>query len=170
MKLILTFLMSLLVICGPGAVGSDLLGGDDGNTLPWPWGSECPFPWSNIEGMWEQKEPKSEQFGSNYFEFEIIDEWESGVHVFRVSQYDAVGDLVATGKGVSPKGRRIVRSVLLPVDGSDANDAYTVIVRAYTEDRCSDELVTVLTMRKNGAPLGEDVHMIVKKTTFSARN
>lgn len=139
--------------------------GEGGDTLPWPWGTECPFPWNSIEGMWEEKEPKSGAFYETYFEFEIIEVWQSGTHVFRVNQYDGTGSMIATGKGVSPSGQRIVRAMLLPTTQSERNKSYFVIVRAYTEDRfaCSDQLVTVLTMRERGATLDKDLHMIIKK-------
>jgi hypothetical protein len=149
---------------GSIANASSILG-EGGDTLPWPWGSECPFPWNSIEGMWEEKEPKTEGFLETYFEFEIIEVWESGTHVFRVNQFDGEGNIVATGKGVSPSGQRIVRAMLLPTADSEDRKSYFVVVRAYTEDRftCSDKLVTVLTMRERGAPLDDDLHMIIKK-------
>ncbi|NQY99380.1 MAG: hypothetical protein HRT45_01765 [Bdellovibrionales bacterium] len=160
-------ILGVLVLIGFGSVAqATSVLGEGGDTLPWPWGSECPFPWNSIEGMWEEKEPKTEGFLETYFQFEIIEVWQSGTHVFRVQQYDGEGNLVAEGKGVSPRGQRIVRAMLLPTDSTGEAKSYFVIVRAYTEDRfsCSDKLITVLTMRERGAPLDDDMHMIIKKS------
>jgi len=137
---------------------------EGGDSLPWPWGSECPFPWHNIEGMWTESEPKTEDLPVSFFEFEIIDYWSNGTRVFRVTQYSESGDVLAVGRGTAPRGQKIVRAVLLP--SRPGHVSFSAIVRAYTEDRfvCSDKLVTVLTMRKRGATPSEDVHLIIGKT------
>lgn len=161
---LITILLALLVVSVPAQSETYKPFSDDGQVLPWPWGTECPFPWHNIEGMWTESEPRTEFLPVTYFEFEIIDEWASGTRIFRVTHFDEEGNVLAVGRGTASKGYKIVRAVLLPRDKSE--ESYSVIVRAYREDRfgCSDKLVTVLTMRKAGATPEEDVHMVIGKS------
>ena len=162
---LISVLLTLFVISFPAQAEIYQPMGDGGQVLPWPWGSECPFPWHNIEGMWTESEPRTESLPITYFEFEIIDEWASGTRIFKVTHYDEEGNVIAVGRGTASKGYKIVRAVLLPKE--KGLDSYSVIVRAYTEDRfaCSDELVTVLTVRKRGATPEEDIHLIIGKST-----
>lgn len=170
MKFILVTLISLF-LCTINSAHSyappsyDFRG--NGEPLPWPWGTECPFPWNNIEGLWKAQTPEKRNTPSveSYYEFRIINKWNSGTRVFEVKKYSETGILLGEGKGYAPQGQKIVRAIVLGVDGMDIPN-HRVIVRAYREvsaSACGENLVTVLTARPMSDNEDEEIHYILLK-------
>ena len=153
----LAFGMSAMASAGPGDFAQD-------DPLPWPWGTECPFPWTTIDGYWEVAD---EEVVFDYFEFETTSVRESGTRVFQIRHYNRTGEMIAEGRGVSQKGQRIVRAALTTRGQKKPIERYWAIVRTYVENEtfsCEDRrLVTVLTLRPIGKPSSKDVHYLIEK-------
>lgn len=134
-----------------------------GDVLPWPWGSECPFPWSKIDGDWSTRGTIHEQFS-----FVYKGETKNGSRILDVSRFDEDGRLIGEGEGVSPKGERIVRAAMVGV-GPSKGKSYWALVRTYRENQAGsksctkNKLVTVITLRPVGSTQTEDVHIIIDK-------
>jgi len=131
--------------------------------IPWPWGTECPFPWSNIEGDWSVKTDGN--LLKHKFHFDIKGTWENGTRILNVIWYDASGTLMAKGEGLSSRGERIVRAAIGGATG-DGN-SYWAIVRAYHpkgKKSCSrTKLVTVITLR-SFYEQEPDIHLELEKS------
>ncbi|MCB0342893.1 MAG: hypothetical protein H6626_12570 [Pseudobdellovibrionaceae bacterium] len=156
--------LTLFFLAGPPSVASQ----DSGfvpleDTLPWPWGTECPFPWQDIEGMWKMR---SNVEGS-YFEFTVISELEDGSRVFEVTHYNEDFEIIAAGRGLAPSGKRIVRAAMhSPEEYKGRPYSYWAIVRSYerTNDYgCGGDLVTAVTFRPVEQAEGVDHHYILEK-------
>lgn len=154
-----TLALTALMITTAQAADHEVL-----DLLPWPWGSECPFPWTKIEGTWTVRKDDSQE----KFTFEVTGTWENGTNVLEVRRYDGKGRLIGVGEGISPKGERVVRAVMTGF-GPHAGKSYWAIVRTYSEkisnrkNSCArGKLVTVITLRPTDGS-SEDVHLIVDK-------
>jgi len=137
--------------------------------LPWPWGSECPFPWTQIEGDWVARKDHSERFT-----FIVKGTWENGTKVLEVRRFDSQERLIGIGEGVAPKGERIVRAAMTGV-GPDEGHTYWALVRTYVErinrrnrSCAKNKQVTVITLRpaEGNSP---DVHVIVDREDSNPR-
>ena len=121
---------------------------DKGDNFPWPWGSECPFPWQEIEGAYEVADgPKDGRYLGHFVVFDEIQEDRQGLKFMRVTQYDSRGFMVGEGTGFSQKDKRVVRGILTPVQ---EGPRYTVLVRSYAKRqgascRRPEDLVTAIT-------------------------
>jgi hypothetical protein len=153
--------------------------GDD-EVLPWPWDTECPFPWETIDGNWvvmsaSDREGVQQSVGINQDRFEIHIEYTSydGTRYFQIRRYDQYGRLRATGRGYSPKAAKIIRAAMFALDDqgrSNPGETCWAIVRAYQSDvnlDCDDDLTTVITVRpiSQNAATTSDVHYVVSKTS-----
>jgi hypothetical protein len=154
----------------PTLANSKYIAGDDDH-LPWPWGTECPFPWTDIQGVWRAYAPNMEDGRANdtvaygYYEFKVTSEWTNGTKVIEIVKYSAGGKVEGKGQGYSHPEQRIVRAIILGEAGSRL-DNHRVIVRAYHRDTtltCGGELVTVLTTRPVSDDEGNDRHYVLKK-------
>jgi hypothetical protein len=129
--------------------------------LPWPWGSECPFPWTRIEGDWVVRSGERH----DRFTFSVKGTWDNGTRVLEVLRYDSRGRLIGTGEGVAPRGERIVRAAMSG-QGSEKGKTYWALVRSYVEKRkmscAKGKLVTVITLRPTDGA-SPDVHLIVER-------
>lgn len=130
--------------------------------LPWPWGSECPFPWSRIEGEWTTRGSLTPE----RFSFTNKGELENGSRVLDVKRFDFEGELIGVGEGISPRGERIVRAGMVGV-GPDKGKTYWALVRTYRElekKSCSrTKQVTVITLRSASHDGEKETHFIVDK-------
>jgi len=147
--------MSVIPAHGKGASADDL--------LPWPWGSECPFPWTRIEGDWIARS----EDGGERFSLNVKRELDNGARVLEVRRYDALDNLIARGEGVSAKSQRVVRAAMVGV-GAYSGESYWALIRTYSETQkrtCSkNKQVTVITLRPANESTGDhDVHIIVDK-------
>jgi hypothetical protein len=127
---------------GQGYIG---IYGDD--VFPWPWGSECPFPWAEIEGTYKIRGMGGRgPYSGHYVSFEAIESKVQNVKLLSIMQYDRRGQLYSKGQVYSSRDQRIVKGILRNIKN---NDEYTVIVRSYVKDRtstCRDSaLVTAVT-------------------------
>jgi hypothetical protein len=102
--------------------------GDD--LFPWPWGSECVFPWANIEGSYVVKAVSPGLFDGHYIVLEVTGKNESLQNSLIITQFDSWGRLYARGRGFNQKNARLVDGALTPINHGPK---YVVIIRSYPE-------------------------------------
>jgi hypothetical protein len=115
-----------------------------GDVFPWPWGSECPFPWREIEGTWMVKGEDNSFFNGNSLTFDVKKE-DDGVKVLEIAQFDREANLRARGNGFSEKDKRVVKGIMT---SEQTGKNYTVMVRSYSKKSksCrSTDLVSAIT-------------------------
>ncbi|MCB0351597.1 MAG: hypothetical protein KDD38_10465 [Bdellovibrionales bacterium] len=157
-------LMALILLSLPsfGSSSFDTMGDD---LFPWPWGTECPFPWSDISGLYKVQSKEGGQFSRHYLVFDVSDSSREDLKFLTIRQYDRNGVLYAGGRGYSQKDQRVVRGVLSPENG---DPDYAVIVRSYVKDTgavCRGEnLVTAATFCPlRGKKCMEDSNYVLEK-------
>lgn len=155
--------LALLVLGSLSAAAKDICT-SNGDALPWPWGTECPFPWSMIEGEWSTLDIES----ADRFSFKVLSVDRRGGRTFEIKRYNADNELIAQGKGVASKRKKIIRAFLSSVQ-EEKKKNYWALVRAYSEEvgfTCSaDQLAVVVTLRTSRPKTCEkDMHMIIKKS------
>lgn len=155
-----------------GSYENEIYGDDD--VLPWPWGTECPFPWEHIEGVWKTSRPAAYKKGANgssrlalqvFYEFKVTNMRSSESKLVEITKYDSDGQVVGTGRGYSHPNQKIVRAVIIANQGVEMAN-HRVIVRAYKQKStlsCGSELVTVLTTRSMDNQSSSDRHYVLKK-------
>ncbi len=139
----------------------------DGEIFPWPWGLECPFPWSEIPGYW-QLESKTHQ---GYFEFIVSGKTASGGYILEVTEYSLDGEAKASGWSYSEGTERHIQVAMQSMDDRSNSAPFWAIVRTFADggkksQACNkaSRMVIVLTIR----PLAEntadrDSHYVIKK-------
>lgn len=163
MKKFLSFCaFTLLVFSSLGVSAQDTKGDD---LFPWPWGTECPFPWQEISGSYQVQSKDRGIYSWHFLSFEVNDSKREDLKFLKITQYDHRGIIQAEGRGYSKKDQRVVRGVLTPVDGSSD---YAVIVRSYVKDTkklCrGDNLVTAATFCPlRGRKCLEDSNYVLEK-------
>lgn len=98
----------------------------DPTPVPFPWGSEMPFPWSFIQGVWlaEYGELRS------YFSFKVVTSGERGIKQLEVKQIDPVTcKQVASGAGL--ESNRVVRAVM---NNPSRGFSYRLALRAFSDE------------------------------------
>lgn len=136
--------------------------------LPWPWGSECPFPWTRIEGSWVA----NTSGGAQRFDFLIVGSLSNGTVQLMVKWYDSFGNMIGQGEGLAPKTERIVRAALAGM-GAEESNSYWAFVRTYMAKKgkktcAKNQQVTVLTLRPADGK-GDERHFILEKLEENTR-
>lgn len=156
----------LLVVVGVGLLLTPLSYAGGPTDVPWPWGSECPFPWASIEGVWSLSDVEQRSVGS-YLRIEVVSELEDGLRVVKVVQFNHKGAIVAIGRGVAPFGKRIVRAGMHFVQGAERS--YWAIIRNYSKDKLANSCsknkgMTVVTLRAmDGLSCQPDQHYVLNR-------
>lgn len=164
MKMSLKLMIAALIMALMGGSSP----GYSEDILPWPVGSECPFPWSSIEGDWFPLEAIEQQ----KLHFEVSQKLKDGTKVLDVLHYNSTGNLIGWGRGISPKGEKIVR-LRMEYVSADRTGEYWGIVRAYvpqgepTPASCArSRRVTVFTLRPIDKRSKEnEIHLFIEKAS-----
>ncbi len=91
--------------------------------VPWPWGYEQPFPWTDIQGIWQVTDG---DFFS-YFAMKVVRIKSTGERQLLVRQIDArTCDTIA--KGVGYEMDRVVRAQMTTLQGG----AYRLALHAFS--------------------------------------
>lgn len=143
-KLLIVILLGLAMPLLAGSRDSDVKGDD---LFPWPWGTECPFPWAEISGSYILKSQTPSAYAGHYLIFEVNHEARDGLKFLNISQYDKFGRLFASGRGYSQKDQRIVKGIL---KSKASGREYVAMVRSYVKEKklsCTQgqNLVTAVT-------------------------
>src|SRR6185437_14921782 len=123
--------------------------------VPFPWGTAIPFPWENIEGIWQAK------FGKyvDYFSFRLVSQpgWqEPEVQVLEVESN--LHTVLATGNGFASSNGKLVQALM-----NSKRGCYVLIVRAYQrQEGNAQSTYTVVTIRNAYGP-GPGVHSLMRK-------
>lgn len=113
-----------------GARGSSDVLGDD--LFPWPWGTECPFPWRDIGGEYVVLGANGAgSYNGHFINFELVSKDVDDIQFLKIQQYTRKGVKFAEGKVYSSKDQRIVRGILRTVK---TGKELTIIVRSYVKD------------------------------------
>ena len=110
--------------------------GTKGDMVPWPWGSECPFPWSGVEGTWRVDPVSQSEFAGYALEFHHYKEGAKKVLAARI--FNASGEVLAVGHGFSINGGEVI---LLTMKNISTESRFRIYVRVYPEHgglSCSD--------------------------------
>jgi hypothetical protein len=125
MKFLTTLLLGVALFAPPAMADVGPLG--DG--WPWPWGSECPFPWTDVGGKWVVKSIKGEKVYENHILVFSAEEEDPGTKLLYVEQYNKNKTLVAVGQGISEGNGRIISAIMDPE--RRGKRAYKIMVRSY---------------------------------------
>ena len=94
--------------------------------FPWPWATQCPFPWATIEGRWSYQ---SLQNDGRYFDFDVKTVTDTGEQYLFIHEYNGEGFLVAQGVGYSRNGQMGVLAAMHY--GQDERGGYWLHVSSY---------------------------------------
>lgn len=135
MKNLITILMAMgLMITVSSASAEKLrpqpITGDE--LVPWPWGSECPFPWSTADGNWRVKGVQGSKYDKHSLLFETAEDLEIGVKILNIYHYDKSGRLIGRGTGYSDASNKIIKASMIE---SPTGDNYQIYVRSYANGR-----------------------------------
>lgn len=126
-KFLMVIIFSALSVCAFAGNGDATPTGDD--LFPWPWGTECPFPWHEIEGRYRVLAQKGQPYAGHLMTFRVINDTGLEAPYLMVTQYDRSSRIFATGRGrAQPEDTRIVRAAMSP---TRQHDRYSVVVRVY---------------------------------------
>lgn len=137
----------------------------------WPWGSEIPFPWRGIQGVW-----MAEIDGcANYFSFKVVRDSKEDERILQVWQVDPV-TCQSVARGVGYGADRIVTAVMAKL--APKRGSYELKVQAFKETdlksighrklnpyASTSRNVTVLTMNPIGRPKDVKTYQLYKLDT-----
>lgn len=116
---------------GDRKVGTERFGGGDGDDLfPWPWGTECPFPWQDIDGEYMVRSANSGPYTGHMLSIKMLKKDGSNVEFLTISEYNRQGEHIAYGRGYAQQNDRIVKGLITSDDGGRT---YTVMIRTYVK-------------------------------------
>ena len=98
------------------------------DVFPWPWADQCPFPWDKIEGRWRAVVTGRPV----YFDFDVINRYETGERFLFVSQLDRDKKLVARGASIASGEQKGVVAVMTWLDGP-LEEGFYLHISAFTE-------------------------------------
>ncbi len=131
-----------------------------GGEVPFPFGTEIPFPWRSMQGIWATQNHAMDALFS--FQVQLDD---SGVKVLRVIHLDrATRRVVGQGAGFANSEQKVVRAVMRAMDGT----SYLIFVRVFKDlnkKSAASHNSTVLTFRSLTLPDKEDQHMLLRKVS-----
>lgn len=105
----------LMITVLPGFAGD--------NWVPFPMGSEIPFPWKEVHGVWKAEK---DDFAA-YFAFKVVREKSTGAQQLSVKQIDAY-TCETIGTGIGFENDKVIRAQLQSyTDGS----VYRIALRAF---------------------------------------
>jgi hypothetical protein len=144
MKKFILILLASLIGASVWAGSAKSFDGDD-DLFPWPWGSECPFPWQKIQGTYVVKALKTGAHAGHILKVSAQEKKDqSGIQFLSIEEYGREG-FYASGQGYAQENERIVKGILK----EENNDkSYTVMVRSYAKEQhgnCNSGLVTAIT-------------------------
>ncbi len=125
--------------------------------VPWPWGSELPFPWESIAGTWSAE---NEKFYT-WFSFEVYPSQNGANPLIRVRQVDPL-TRTEVASGIGFEDNKIVKAYMV---GKDSR--YFISVRAYRTDTdhgpALTNSVTVLSISSAGTSGDFMYHLVLSK-------
>ncbi|MCB0411139.1 MAG: hypothetical protein KDD22_01350 [Bdellovibrionales bacterium] len=148
-----------------GGMGSRSFADD---VLPWPWGTECPFPWANFSGEWRVSQVDGLGMLADSFEFNVLGTSGEGDrnYYFEIKRWNREGELVARGRGFALEKTRIIRAALISQEADGSSNSYWAIVRGYQSKKssyCRNDITMVLTLRPIEGSDQKDSHYVIEK-------
>lgn len=100
--------------------------------FPWDWGTECPFPWEQVDGLYEVRSLYTFKIHSGKRLRLVSGKSGFDSHMLRVFQFDNKGVLEAAGVASASSADRILQ-VRMQTQ-SKSRYQYRIMIRAYLED------------------------------------
>lgn len=118
---------------------------DGTEPVPWPFGTEIPFPWDDINGVWKVVSGSKEV----YFSFRVLPPSDDGERQINIQQINPRSCAV-TANGIGYEIDRVVRGVM-----NGRGLSYRISIRAFLDERASavngPTQVTVLSISSSDA-------------------
>lgn len=139
--------------------------------VPWPWGLEQPFPWSEIQGIW--KISIDAGIPISYFTFKVVAaKKKSGLKQLIVNQIDAEHCSVIA-KGVGIELNDVLRAQMITTENSMApGTPFRLSIRAFSEEASPKDPigqmtseVMVLSMSDLDHDPDKNLHVQIGKTS-----
>jgi hypothetical protein len=103
---------------------------EESDLVPWPWGTECLFPWNKVEGEWSVKGSYGSRYDRHRMVFEAAEDVSAdGVKLLYIKHFNRGGKLVGEGTGYANPENKIIKAVMTDLTG--VTTGYQVIVRSY---------------------------------------
>ena len=114
--------------------------------IPWPFGTEIPFPWDDIDGIWMGEQSDGEFV--TYFSLRVLDQShdERVLEVYEVLMLDGGSLIEVVSRGQGIESQRVVRGQMVELHG---RGRYRFSIRAYDDDKAELEehsIARVLTL------------------------
>lgn len=119
--------------------------------FPWDWGTECPFPWTEVDGYYRVESiDESKKMDGTYLKLESTDpESKEDNNILEVFQYDGMKVLQAVGLAVAKNSDRIITAYTRKVGEEKASSK--IMIRTYVADTqvsTKDSATTCLQQQK----------------------
>lgn len=141
MKHLLAMLLAV-VFCsmawGANIGGNESMGDD---LVPWPWGTECSFPWGDIEGAWHVRGHDKSTYGGHKLVLESAENVRAGVKLLYIYHYNEEGKAVGQGTGFGDKDNKLIKAIM--TNSTGRGRGYEIIVRAYSKEMGPENLSCV---------------------------
>lgn len=160
----------LLALLGNADMALGKIAGDD--PVPWPYSTQCPLHWQEMEGLWHVVDVLSLR---DSFLFKIVRQDQSDLPTIEIKQYDGQMNLIASGSSQILSGKNFLRFSMLNShdDSPRLTDSYTVFVSNYLPNEVSPysceegPVLTILTIQdypdKDCQKPPSLTHYIIKK-------
>lgn len=136
MKHLITILVAMGLIGAVSSASAEKLRREQPITgeelVPWPWGSECPFPWNTADGNWRVKGVTGSKYDRHNLLFQTAEDLNIGVKILNIYHYDQSGGLIGRGTGYSDAANKIIKASMMK---ATTGDNYQIYVRSYANGR-----------------------------------
>lgn len=104
-----------------------------GDSRPWPWGFETPFPWERIQGIWAPIAGVNSC--SSYFVFKVGNRTDEGSRFIRITEYDpSTCKKVSSGVGV--ESEKVIYAQM-----ADGKNSFNLTIRAFDPEVLKEKLM-----------------------------
>lgn len=115
--------------------------------FPWDWGTECPFPWSEVNGIYQVRSMYSMNFSDGKYIRLVTGMQRWDANQLRVYQYSSDGKLEAYGVAAANPSQRILSVGMQRV--GERHILSKLIIRAYLQDFQSGSAVSAQSCERN---------------------
>ena len=122
------FIFALVFMIGMASSAKPL------DRFPWDWGTECPFPWSEVDGYYKVKSiGETKKMDGTYLHLVSPEPQEQDENpILEVFHLDAEQELLSVGMGVSKTSDKIIKAFTRKVGEKQASAK--IYIRSYIQD------------------------------------
>jgi hypothetical protein len=115
-------------IGSPIPTNPDTISSDD--LVPWPWGTECVFPWDKVDGEWKVKGKYGQQYDRDTLVFETAEDVKAGIKLLYIYHYNDHGQVIGQGTGFGDRDNKVIKAIMTNSNGRGFG--YQIMVRTYS--------------------------------------